>query len=199
MLYFVFVVLIGPIVLLLWPTRVINKKNRPKRGAVICCNHYSLPDPLIVGMHILRRLRYVIKKEFAKNIFGKFFVWGIGSVTVDRGKADLKALRKMLNLLKAGKALMMFPEGHRNRGGEDGGMLELRNGAVMLAAKTRVPIVPAAFLKKPRYFRRNYLAYGEPLEFPELYGVPLTKDKLDAASRRLAESMERLKKTEVGK
>ena len=193
-IYALLVLLVGPLILILWPTRVVHKKNRPmKGGAVICCNHYMLFDPVIVGMHIIgRRLRFAAKIELSRNPIVRFIVWSTGSVFVDRGKPNIATLKKMIGVLKAGKVLLLFPEGHRNRNGEDGNLLALQNGAVMLSVKAGVPVVPAAFIRKPRAFRRNRLVYGEPLSFPELEGEVLTKEKLAAATERLAESMKGL-------
>ncbi|GHV01888.1 hypothetical protein FACS1894211_12390 [Clostridia bacterium] len=185
---------------ILWPLKVIDKKNLPKRGkgAIVCCNHHRFFDPMLIGVHSPRRLYFVAKKELMRRPLIRFVIWSTGSVSVDRGKTDLKALKRMLQLLKAGKPLLMFPEGHRNKDGENGELLALQHGAVMLAVKARVPIVPAAMLKRPRLFRRNYLVYGESIEFSELYGEILTKERLDGATQRLAERMEALKHTEVG-
>jgi len=195
--YYAIVLLLGWLILLLWPTRVINKKNRPKRkkGAVICCNHHTLFDPVIVGMHIPRRLRFVAKKEITKSLPGRFIIWSTGSFAVDRGQPNVGTLKKMIAVLKKGKVILLFPEGTRNRG-DEGSLQELHNGAILLAVKARVPIVPMAMLRRPRVFRRNYFVYGEPLEYAELYEQKLTKEKLETATRLLAERMEELQRAE---
>jgi len=194
-LYYLLVLIIGIPLFIFWPAKVVNRKYRPKRGkgALICCNHLTLLDPLIVGMHIPRRLWFVAKKEYADSFFGKFMVRGSGSFPIDRGKPNLDTMKRMIAVLKKGKAILLFPEGTRNKGAETDGLLALQNGAVMLSVKSQVPVYPVALLKRPRFLRFNKIIYGEPIEFTELYGEMLTREKLDAATQRLAESMEGLK------
>ena len=105
------------------------------------------------------------KKElFTPKIKG-FFIGHLGGYKVDRGGADLGAIKTSLKLLKNKKNLAIFPEGTRNKARDIDGLLEIHNGAVMIAQKAGVPIVPVVIEKRPKIFRRNRIIVGEPI-FP---------------------------------
>ena len=58
---------------LLFPTKVIGKKNLPKKkGAVLTCNHYSNMDCIIIDVFLNKKVRFLAKKELFKN---KFVSW----------------------------------------------------------------------------------------------------------------------------
>jgi 1-acyl-sn-glycerol-3-phosphate acyltransferase len=58
---------------------------------------------------------------------------------VDIEARDSRATREALRLLRAGAALMIFPEGERTR---DGGVQRFKPGAFRLAVSTGVPVLP---------------------------------------------------------
>ena len=89
---------------------------------------------------------------------------------VNRGAADLGALRKTLSLLKAGNVVLMFPEGTRSA---DGTLGKARDGACFIAHRAGVPTVPVfhsgAERMLPRGSRRLRRAqlrvvFGTPIE-----------------------------------
>ena len=78
-----------------------------------------------------------------QELFSKsFLAWlfdALGGFPVDRGAADRGAIRSAEHALQGGEPLAVFPEGTRNNGPEIGPLFD---GAVYLAAKLSVPIVP---------------------------------------------------------
>jgi 1-acyl-sn-glycerol-3-phosphate acyltransferase len=94
----------------------------------------------------------------------------LNAFPVKRGTADMGAIRETLRRLKAGKVVLTFPEATRTQDGRIGPM---RAGVVLLARKTRVPIVPTLILgafeswprtaKLPRP-RPVLVAYGTPID-----------------------------------
>jgi 1-acyl-sn-glycerol-3-phosphate acyltransferase len=58
---------------------------------------------------------------------------------VDRGEADIGAIRSALAALAQGRGLMIFPEGTRSA---DGVIGEAKAGAGLLACKSGVPVIP---------------------------------------------------------
>lgn len=77
---------------------------------------------------------------FRVPIFGPLIA-SVGSFPVDRGRPDVAALRKAMDQLDSGGALLVFPEGRRG----DGDRLQpLEPGVVALAKRSGVQVVPVA-------------------------------------------------------
>ena len=179
---------------ILFPTRVIGKKNKIKKGSVIlCCNHQSNNDAPLIAITYHRKFNYMAKKSLFKI---KFFGWLIkkfGAYPVDREKTDITAMKKTIELLKVGKGVCLFPQGTRIS--EIDGA-QLKNGAIIFSLKTKSPILPSVFIRKPSVFRRNRYVIGEPLK---LYEMDEFKDKkvdeelVDLGKKILFEKMQDLK------
>lgn len=194
----VFVILWLPI-RLLYPLKVVGKKNIPKKGGVVlACNHFSNIDVVLLQMRLGRRLYYLAKKELMKNKLVGWFLKRLGAYPVDRGTGDLAATKFALGTLKAGKALCLFPEGTRNKTETDD-LQALKSGSVLFSAKTGTPLVPMMFLKRPRVWRRNVLIIGEPLQFNFATSNKPTKEELEQATAILAETMTKLQKDNLPK
>lgn len=172
---------------LLYPVKVIGKKNLPKGKVIVVGNHLSAMD-IVVQLANLPGFRYTIaKKELNKNKFiGKFLSW-LGAIYMDRDKADLVATKKVLGVLKKGYGLSMYPEGHRNRTEED--LLPIKEGAAMFAIKSKSQVVPVIIYKKLKMFSMNYIMVGQPLDLDEFYSGRLDAMKLKSASDLIESSM----------
>jgi 1-acyl-sn-glycerol-3-phosphate acyltransferase len=123
--------------------RVRGRKNIPRSGPVlIVVNHASHLDPLLIGAVCFRRMfRYMGKEDLwgASKPF-RFMMENLGAFPVRRGAADRDALRYATDLLAAGQALVVFPEGTRTRDGRIG---EAQPGVAMILSKhPDVPILP---------------------------------------------------------
>ena len=179
---------------IMFPTRIIGKKNFPNKGsAVVVCNHYSNWDVEVVQISFARRMFYLMKKEMMKNRFVGWLLKKYGGYPIDRNApgGDLAATKFAIGTLKQGKIMCLFPEGTRNKTDSDE-LQALKSGSVLFAAKTNSPLVPMMLAKRPKPFHRNALIVGEPikLEF-ETPGKP-TKEELEAATQKLSETMKKL-------
>ncbi len=94
--------------------RSFGMEHVPKRGgAILASNHQSFLDPMLLGLGLLRRVRFVARTTLFRNpVFG-FFIREVGAMSIDRDAADLGALRSIAGFLRAGHLLVMFPEGTR--------------------------------------------------------------------------------------
>lgn len=150
--------------------------NIPKTGgALLVCNHQSMLDPVLFGVHLPRKLNFVAKAElFEKH---KAFTWlirSLGALPLHRGQADLAAMRETINRLKSGMLVTLFPEGTRTLDGE---VRPLQPGVGLLVKRAQVPIIPAvvdgSFEALPPNAR-----YPRPHPIRLLYGPPLPIDGL---------------------
>lgn len=115
----------------------------PERGPVIvAANHVSLMDPPLVAIALYpRRLPHFMAKEelFRLPVFGSM-IRGYGAIPLDRGRGDVGAIRRSLDVLEEGGCMVVFPEGTRSRDGRPG---RPKAGVGLLARDGRAPVVPA--------------------------------------------------------
>ena len=106
-------------------------------------NHTSSADaPAVVGA-IPRRIAILLKESLFKwPIVGQAFLLA-RFIPVNRKESDaaLESLDKAIESLRAGQSFLVYPEGTRS---PDGRLQEFKKGAVVMAIKAGVPIVPMA-------------------------------------------------------
>ena len=191
MFYWIIFMIVYLPVRIFFPTRLIGKKNLPKGKSIYACNHQTLVDIPIIACGIGRRMFALGKAELYKNKFLAWFFNGIGCVKVNRGKADIEAVKKVLTILKKkDKPIIIFPTGTRNSSPEE--VQDIKNGVAMFSVKAQAPIVPMVMIKKPRFLRFNKLIIGKPLDLSKYEGKPANKELYDEISNDLVNSMENL-------
>jgi 1-acyl-sn-glycerol-3-phosphate acyltransferase len=160
--------------------RYFNPERVPMSGPVIVAsNHASFIDPPLVGAALRRPLSY-LARDTLFDIPGLSWLlraWNV--VPVDREGGGAAGLRKILEALQEGKAIIMFPEGTRSR---DGHLQHARSGIGLIVLKSEAPVVPV------RVFG-TFEAYGRHLRFPRpwrlavKYGRPLRFESLRAEAQ----------------
>ncbi|HJP82546.1 MAG TPA: lysophospholipid acyltransferase family protein [Fimbriimonadaceae bacterium] len=122
----------------------VGTENIPKEGAVIIAPvHLSHLDPPATACAMPhRRLRFMAKEELFRGVFGKIIA-SVGAYPVHRGEGDTEAIRKSIEMLNEGEALLVHPEGTRGDGVR---MNPINKGVAMLAKRTGAPIVPVGIV-----------------------------------------------------
>jgi 1-acyl-sn-glycerol-3-phosphate acyltransferase len=141
---------------------------------VLLCNHQSYLDPVFCGISLKRRLYYVARDSLFKNpIFGRLLL-SVRVIPIQRGSADLSAIRKVIEKLKTGQPVCLFPEATRT---SDGKISALKPGVGLLSRRSQSPVIPAvvegAFECWPRNKKifspgRIILCYGRPISAQEV-------------------------------
>ena len=163
-----FAILFLPLTIL-FPTRLINRKRLPKakkQNVILACNHMSNLDLPIVAIKFRRKFTYIGKAELFKN---KFFGWLLKKfdvIPVDRTKADLGAIKKVLGAINRKRHVCICPQGTRSKPGEIDENT-VKDGISLFALRTGTPVLPMVILKKPRIFRFNKIVVGE-LIYPDM-------------------------------
>ena len=146
----------------------------PHGGLIVASNHISFWDPPLVGTAVVRELHFLAKEElFRVPVLGPL-IRSLNAIPIRRGVADLSGLAKAMDVLRAGRALLMFPEGTRARDGE---LKAARPGVGMLAVATDACIVPAYISGSNEpgkwLFRRVRVrvSFGPPRTWRELAGT----------------------------
>ncbi|MFT5222949.1 MAG: 1-acyl-sn-glycerol-3-phosphate acyltransferase [Glaciecola sp.] len=124
---------------------VSGQQHVPATGGVlIASNHLSHADSLALGLAVRKRAVSFLGDERLTEtpIIGRRLK-SLGMMTLRRGDADLEALERLVALLGAGHAVVVYPEGSRSRTGE---VHRPRSGVARVAAMAGVPVVPAGVL-----------------------------------------------------
>lgn len=147
----------------LFRVRVQGVENIPESGGVIIAsNHVSNLDPLFVGVFVPRYIQFMAKAElFQARMLRNLFL-ALGGFPVKRGKVDLHAIRKAVDVVTSSGCLVMFPEGHRSKTGVLG---KLMPGIVAISKKSGGVVVPTAVVGPYRAFRRLEIRFGQPIVF----------------------------------
>lgn len=144
----------------------LNTENIPEGGGYILCpNHVSLFDPLIIAVaENIPQCSFLAKEELFKNPLIRFLAKSIDIVPIKRGEGDLGAMRKTIALVNDKKTLIIFPEGTRSKTGSLG---EGKDGVAFIAKRTNCMVIPCSINKKPRIFRKLKVMFGKPLYLKE--------------------------------
>ncbi len=128
-------------------------------GGLICGNHRSYFDPLVMGMTLSKRgrpVRFLGKKEvFDAPVLGSLAT-AMGGIRVDRGTGSDEPLEAAATALSAGQLVALMPQGTIPRGPAFfDPELKGRWGAARLAAQTRVPVIPVGLWGTEKVWPRN--------------------------------------------
>ena len=181
---------IWPFFNLFRPIRAVGREHIPEGPAVICPNHTTAGDPFYVVFAFGWRwpMRAMAKASILAVPFVGWILGKAGVFGVDRGAADLKAVKTALRFLKEGDKLLMFPEGTRVHQGEDA---QAKAGAALFATRAGVPLLPVYIQGKKRLFRRNTVVIGEPY-YPRYAGRKPTAEELQSIAQDLMDRVRRL-------
>lgn len=158
--------ILAPFFCIVHPCRLIGRERLPAHGGLFCANHTGLSDPLCLIMALGPKwnLHAMAKAEFMRLPVIGWLLKQAGIISVDRGKADVAAIKSAMKFLKSGESVLIFPEGTRIKNGVDkhGNESEAKTGAAMLAVRTGAPIVPVYIPEKKGWFRVTKVVIGEP-------------------------------------
>ena len=142
-------------------------------GVLLAANHASYADIPLLGCGVRRRLFYLGRANlFSWPLAGPILRW-LGWIPLKTERWDRHAFHTAAELLKAGKAVVIFPEGTRTT---DGTLQPGKPGIGMLVAEAQCPVVPV-------YLRGTYqvlptgaswlkrhpveVSFGESMDFQE--------------------------------
>lgn len=175
-------------------TKVIGAENIPAGGAfILAANHVSNWDPPFLGTFADRTVNYMGKEELFKNPVMAWICRALNVFPVKRGAADKTAIKTAVKILKSGECLGIFPEGTRSKSGKLG---KAESGVSLIAAMTKVAIIPAAIVNTEKIFSANKklprlaVVYGEPMNFS---GNAKDKDDLNNFAQSIMAEIAKLK------
>ena len=147
-------------------------------GGLVCANHQSFFDPVLVGLVFDRRLNFLARKTLFDIGALRWLIVFLDAIPLDREGVSISALKESLKRLRRGELLLIFPEGTRSRDGE---VAPLKPGFCALARRGKIPLIPAGVDGAHRAWPRTAL-------LPRLtpvavcIGEPITPEEFAALS-----------------
>jgi 1-acyl-sn-glycerol-3-phosphate acyltransferase len=181
--------------------RCWGRENYPATGgALICANHQSFLDPMLIGNSSSRPMNYLARKTLFHFAPLGWLLDFVNTIPVEREGFGVGGIRETLKRLKRGEMVLLFPEGTRS---PDGEIQHFKQGFATLARRSRVALVPVgvdgAYDAWPRSERfpqlgRVRVVVGKPLA-PELVETLDDRELMDELKQRIidciAEARER--------
>ncbi len=154
--------------------RVHGLENFPKSGStLICSNHQSFLDPMVLGVACPEPLNYLARKTLFKPGPVQMFLSLNDAIPIDRDSIGLSGIKESLKRLKRGEMLVVFPEGTRT---DDGGLRPFQPGFDLLARRSKSRLLPIALDGCYQAFPRDAklprlgeirVVIGDPIEYDE--------------------------------
>ncbi len=195
------VLLLQLLLCILFGYRRYGIRRVPLKGPIlVVSNHQSYLDSVAVGTALYPR----VATHLARSGLFKFspfagLIRAFNAVSIKEEEGDLGAIRTVIDRLRLGDAVIIYPEGSRTDNGE---VQPFRRGATLIAKKSGCTVLPVAIdgafnawprsRKAPRLFgylagRRVQVLIGEPIAAHELL-----RDGQDAALARLEQEVRAL-------
>ncbi len=191
-------------------------ENLPKTGgAILASNHQSWLDAQVLGVGIPRKVCFLAKSEFVDWPLLRHLIELSDSIFIRRG-GDEKGLEEAVRRLRNGELICIFPESTipgeedipRSAVEKDTGLLKGKTGAVRLAIKAGVPIVPIGLSGTgkafpPEAYPRMEIApfpkplpvsikIGKPIHFNGSAGKELSREELREDTKKVMKAISHL-------
>lgn len=159
---------------------------------IICANHSSFLDIPCLYSVMNEHFVFTGKQEIEKwPLFHIFYTSGM-NVLVDRKNKQgiLKGFKQMMRVVDEGFPLVIFPEGTISKVAPE--LSEFKSGAVALALKRQIPIIPITFTTNWKRLQRSGFLRGEAgpgisnvIIHPPISTIGKTKEETAALSMEL--------------
>lgn len=177
----------------------IGSEKIPTDGPVILApNHVSNADPPAVACGARRYMRFMAKEELFQSKFSAAICSSLGAYPIKRGEGDTESIRISMEMLEAGEALVVFPEGNR---GDGISLSPMSRGVAMLAKRTKAKVVPIGIAGTERKlgrgkaipkFAKVTIIYGDPFTYEDVATGANEKENRELFSRALETKIQAL-------
>jgi 1-acyl-sn-glycerol-3-phosphate acyltransferase len=134
------------------PVKVTGRENLKGLGACIAvANHVDGIDAPVLIKCLPFTTWFLLRDDFGepiKSLLTRLLLM----VHINREKPKPSQFRKAVGLLRSGRRLTMFPEGHRS---ESGALNQAKHGLVSLARSSEVPVVPISISGSLNFLRKE--------------------------------------------
>jgi len=141
--------------------RVSGTENIPEGAALVCANHSSNVDPFLIAFAfgVDRHMHVIAKVELFRIPVVAQVMKKLGMIKVNRDGPDTATIMSTFSYLKKNEKVVVFPEGTRV---VDDNAASVKSGAVKIAERTGVAVVPVYLPRKKPLFSKVLVIIGEP-------------------------------------
>ncbi len=183
------------LIVIVYRPKIVGLENIEKgKGALICANHVHAFDSAVIILHNKRKINVLAKESLYKNWFVKWLADIFGVYPVKMQSKSMESMKISLKLLKNNELLLIFPEGTRN-GMAKG--VKPKEGAVKLAIKANVPIIPIGVQGNFKFFRKIKLNIGKPITYNVSKEDSNNKEVLEKLTQELMDEIVRLRDEKI--
>ena len=164
-----------------------NEKNVVLKNTVVCANHMSNWDPVILACVTKNPVSFMGKAELFKIPVLGFILKAVGAFPINRGVGDIAAIKMTIGILKDGNNICLFPQGTRCVG-KNPSETEVKSGVGMIVSRSMSDVLPVGIYTKNykiKLFKRVYVVIGKPIAHKDLGFVENTKEEYQLASDKV--------------
>ncbi|MDR2552615.1 MAG: 1-acyl-sn-glycerol-3-phosphate acyltransferase [Treponema sp.] len=180
---------------------VTGRENIPKKGGVcFVSNHVGIFDIILALAYAGRPFGFIAKKELVFVPGVNIWIFLLGGLFIDRRRPRnaLKTINLGIGRLRAGSAMLIFPEGTRSRGR---GLAPFHPGSLKLASQSGAVIVPLAITGSYDVFEKTRRVRAVPVNVSFLSPVNpaelAPQDRKQLLADRLHDDIARALKTHI--
>lgn len=141
-----------------WRLRVHGRRNIPAaRGLLVLSNHQSFLDLVLITTAFDRPFTYIARSTLRRHWLYRTLTWPFKVIHMNRDRPEPSQVRTIIDHLRQGHMLLIFPEGTRTRTGRVG---PLKMGFFMMARRAGVPVLPLKLQGAFAIWPRNRLLPG---------------------------------------
>lgn len=152
---------------------VVGRDRIPGEGPVILAsNHPSAVDPMLLQAGSIRMIRWLMLTQYELKPLGP--LWrAIKPISLDRDNGDIAKIRQVVEILKEGELVGIYPEGGLQRSKRE--LKPMEPGIGMIAKRSGATIVPA-WIDGPAVSDRMLVHMFKPSRSVVIFGEPYTPE-----------------------
>ena len=139
--------------------RVFGENHWIPGGALLAPNHVSFLDPPAVAISCPGSIHFLARNSLFKGFLGDL-IKRLNTHPIHPGGANLKLMKKVSELLREGKKVLLFPEGTRSI---DNTISALQPGIGLLISMSKTAVIPM-------YIDGTFEVWGRKRKFPKPWG-----------------------------
>lgn len=183
----------------LYRHKIYGLEHYHSGAGILASNHVSYLDPPIVAISWPEEVHFLAKESLFKPfLFGRL-IRALNSHPVSGEVGDISVFKTLIQLLKEGKKIILFPEGGRSETGE---LQEIKPGIALLVSKGNAAVIPtyihgayeiwSIHRKSPKFLGKTACVFGKPILW-ETFSHLDRKEAQAQMTSALADSIQKLK------